>query len=1573
MVFPVKGSNTTVNSVSDTSIFNGVRLRSGLLVCLDPGQHMELRGPVHGVSHPANISVKPRDDCLPHGVSVEKSELVDTEVRLLLRNNGCRQVRLNNVLAELEVSSMDRDGGVEQSQIDALVGPSCESPMEINGIQTRCLLDSGSQVTVVSAGFYGQHLSDFPLYEIPRDLVVTGAGGQRVPYEGYVVVPVSLPRAVVGTSKVVHTMVLVGPNTVYSRQVPVIVGTNTFRLLAKHCVQEGGKHFLNSLPVRCEVAFAYRDLGAGNMEGRLGPVRLQGREIVIPPGECRKVRGMCRVAVPGTRSVVLLQEPLEGNLPEGAKVVACKVPTDRLCHVRVLVYNTSGADIVLEKKQAIADVYTISNEYDVKNVISQLKTAEARQKNVHCQVHQSQEEALQLKPVGRLPVALQFGREVPEEWKERFSQRLQRYEDVFIQHEFDIGRTDALEFNIELEPGPIIRERPRPLPPREFEEAKQHIQGLLDAEIIAPSASSFASPIVLVRKKNGGLRMCVDYRRLNSRTRQDSYAVPKIEDLFLTLSGARYFVSLDLSKAYYQVPMAKQAQEVSAFTTPFGLFRWLRMPMGLMNSAPCFQRLMEMVFRDMNLVELIVFLDDVLIHGRTLEELEERTITALEKLRSFGLKLDPQKCIFGTTKIRHLGFIISADGVRPDPEKIEALSTWPVPTTVKDIKSFLGFAGFYRRFVPGFSSMAKPLNDLTLGYIPRKTQRKSGKKATLNLSSPIGHLWEEKHQKAFEAIIQALTSEVVLGIADKEKPFILHCDASGTGLGGVLYQEQDSKLRVIAYASRGLNKTEQNYPAHKREFLALKWIMTEKFRDYLLGSKVTVVTDNNPLCYILKNAKLDATSHRWLASLSMFNFDLKYKKGCLHNDADGLSRRPQTTPEEDPEYQRILEQTAFLQEKARLFEDGVKIEQQVISAVLTAKGINMCEDPARSDGESDSQHVDPDVYPVIQQMIIDPDRIDDGVLDPPEAALHVIPQEEWRKLQMADTTLRVVINALEEDKNLEASQDLPRTPDAKVLLREQKKLEVRDGVLYRRIQEEPGQNRYQLVIPTSHRQAAMRGVHEELFHAHMDEAVRQARLRFFWPYMARDLQKKIQTCERCVRRGARVQKVPMETVTTTFPLELLCIDFLTIEWKDKKQNILVIMDHFTKFAQAIPTKDQTAKTVARVLCQEHFMVYGFPERILSDQGRDFESSLVKEVCALAGIKKCRTTPYHPSGNPVERWNRTLIGMIRSLDERQKQDWRRHLKQVVHAYNSRIHESTGFSPYHLFFGRQPRLPVDLAFGIDLGGSRGGSPRQYIKTLKDSLKAAYSKARESMEEAARQNKVRYDVAAHAAELMEGDRVLVRKVGPRIRTKVDDRWESKVYRVLSKKEGLPVYTVQVENGEGPIRTLHRNLLFPIGVLEWPVEERQEPLEQKQEKTKQRIEPVDGEDGEDEEDVLDRELEISVAIQPATDVISAEPQPGPAEREFDRGVEALEPILEDDAELTPGEGSSEDEEVYIPIQRRQAVPEPEPEGEEREIAETESSSTEEEAQPIPRRSGRIRKPVDRLSLMLQTGVVWV
>ncbi|KAL8603354.1 hypothetical protein ACOMHN_039717 [Nucella lapillus] len=527
-------------------------------------------------------------------------------------------------------------------------------------------------------------------------------------------------------------------------------------------------------------------------------------------------------------------------------------------------------------------------------------------------------------------MAFKFGEQAPEEWQCSFTQRLQEYRDVFIQHEFDLGETQEATCDMEMEPGPPIRERPRPIPPADLEEARQHIQGLIDAKIIEPSNSQYASAIVLVRKKSGGLRLCVDYRKINKRLVQDSYAIPKIEDLFLTLSGATVFSSMDLSKAYYQVPMTDRAKHISAFTTPFGLYQWRRMPMGLKNSASCFQQLMERVFSDMNLAELIVFLDDILLHGKTLEELEERTISALEKLRYFGLKLNPEKCIFGASEIRHLGFIISAEGIKPDPEKLAALTSWPTPKTVKDVKSFLGFAGFYRHFVPMFAQIARPLHDITAGYNPGKKGRKKNHdpKPQLTLTSDISHLWEEKHTEAFQQLIQVLSEEPVVGIADRTAPFELHCDASGFGLGAILYQQQQGTLKVIAYASRGLNKTEANYPAHKREFLALKWALTDKFHDYVAGCKITVVTDNNPLCYILKSAKLDATSHRWLAALSVYDMELRYKKGSAHVDADALSRLLQGPMEENEEFQKTREKISFLVDKARQLDsqDGIALD-----------------------------------------------------------------------------------------------------------------------------------------------------------------------------------------------------------------------------------------------------------------------------------------------------------------------------------------------------------------------------------------------------------------------------------------------------------------------------------------------------------------------------------------------------------------------------------------------------------------------------------------------------------------------
>ena len=1382
-----------------------VRLASPNSILLDAGERLELRGVVEGAGKETLVLPRTAEQ-LPRGLNVLSAELISSKtVRCVVSNSTRHSIRLDHSTVLAEIST--------PVTVDVLVGPSCEVPVNISSCPvTTGLLDSGSQVTIVSEGFYKTYLSNIPLQPLDQNLTVVGAGGQDVPYLGAIMLPMQLPEYVMGSSDIFQVAALVGKDCDFSTRVPIIIGTNIYNTVDKSKIRTDC--------LRTEAAFAL-SAHVQDEKGRVSCVTLKNA-CVIPPQASTIVHGWARA--PGQPFTHVLVHELVDNPIENVGVVAIKVSTDHLHDIQLELCNFSEEPILLKKGQLIADVLAIRTEYSVTKLLSLLHTVDSCTASSSTACSKVESDVSE----NGDGIVFKFGENVSDEWRAQFVEKLKSYSDVFTHSEFDIGRADTGHvFDIELEPGPPIRQRARPISPHDFEDCRQHIQGLLDAKIIQPSNSPYASPIVLCRKKNGDLRMCCDYRMINNKTIRDSYCVPKVEDLFMTLSHARYFTSLDLCKAYYQIPMTEKARKISAFCTVFGIFEWDRLSQGLVNAPACFQRVMETVFRDMNLVELIIFLDDILIHASSLEELEVRTIKVLDRLRKFKLKVDPAKCVFGATEIKHLGFLISENSIRPDPDKISAVTTWPKPTTVKEVKSFVGFCGHFRRFVRNFSSLAKPLNDLTIGYVPAKCRTGKKKPGDLSLSSNITHLWGEEQDQSFEAMKKALTGELVLGLVDKAKPFFLHCDASGTGLGAALYQEIGGEMKVIAYASRGLNCSEKNYPAHKREFLALKWSMAEKFRDYLLGSKVIVVTDNNPLCYVLKNAHLDATSHRWLSSLSLFDFELRYKKGSLHIDADALSRRPHGPAEEDEHYNKTLEQVAFLVEKAKAFDAEVdRVPSDVVSAIIQSHQIGPIVHSHRQAASVDNHNMlchdtfpDKDPIPVVEQISPDPSRIPDDILEPKNSNIESLSKLDWRKLQLADGNLRQIIHCLEKKKDLVATEY--ESPEMKVFVREQKKLLMRDGVLHRRVEGESVS--YQLVLPKSHRKQALIGVHDDLFHTHFDDAILHLRMRFFWPYMAKDLETKIKRCMRCIRKGARCQKAPMVSITTTFPLELLSIDYLTIEAKGQKQNILVVMDHFTKFGTAILTKDQTAKTTAKALWNNFFMVYGFPKRILSDQGRDFESKLLKEICDFAGISKCRTSPFHPSGNPVERFNRSLIGMIRSLEDEKKTDWRKSLPAVVHAYNCCIHQSTNFSPYYLFFGRHPRLPIDVAFGVDVEKKKKGSSISYVRQLKEQLRDAYHTASQNMKKASEKNKARYDSSAHAAELEVGDRVLVKKLGFRLDSKVSDRWEKSVYVVLSKKSDMPVYTVQDEVGLGPQRTLHRNHLLPIGMLDSEFSKRQ------------------------------------------------------------------------------------------------------------------------------------------------------
>uniref|UniRef100_A0A3Q1EMU4 Gypsy retrotransposon integrase-like protein 1 n=1 Tax=Acanthochromis polyacanthus TaxID=80966 RepID=A0A3Q1EMU4_9TELE len=423
---------------------------------------------------------------------------------------------------------------------------------------------------------------------------------------------------------------------------------------------------------------------------------------------------------------------------------------------------------------------------------------------------------------------------------------------------------------------------------------------------------------------------------------------------------------------------------------------------------------------------------------------------------------------------------------------------------------------------------------------------------------------------------------------------------------------------------------------------------------------------------------------------------------------------------------------------------------------------------------------------------------------------------DWYKVQREDPSLREVISFLEAAVKPHFKQLSSKPPEVRLFLKVWKCLELRDGVLYRKYVDHDSEI-YQLVLPERFRDCALKGIHDEVGHLGAERALSLARTRFYWPKMAMAIKERCQTCERCFRRKANPQKAaPMQNILTTYPLELVCMDYLSIEPDSRDtRNVLVITDHFTKFAVAIPTRDQKAKTTAKALWESFIAPYGFPSRLHSDQGRDFESRTIKELCSVIGAEKVRTTPYHPQGNPVERFNRTLLSMLGTLEEKDKHNWRDYVKPLVHAYNCTRNDTTGYSPYELMFGRQPTLPVDFVLGTSPVADSHSTHSDYVHKLRRRLQESYALASDRARKKGEQNKLRFDARVRAAELFAGDRVLVRNVNIRGKHKLADRWERMIHVVVRRISEGPVYVVRPEKGNGPHRTLHRDLLLPCGFL--------------------------------------------------------------------------------------------------------------------------------------------------------------
>ena len=460
--------------------------------------------------------------------------------------------------------------------------------------------------------------------------------------------------------------------------------------------------------------------------------------------------------------------------------------------------------------------------------------------------------------------------------KSRLFNQLQENADVCTSR---LGCTGVLTHKILVTQGMPIKQRPYRLPPAKLQVMKELIEEMLEMDIIEPSSSAWSSPVVLIPRKDRKPRFCVNYIKLNAVTYTDAYPLPTIQEILDSLAGSVIFSSIDLNNGYWQCRMDQDSIDKTAFASPLGLFQFKVMPFGLKNAPATFQRLMEMALGELRGSICFVYLDDIIIHSASPEQHYRDIQAVLDKLRAAHLTVNMKKSKFFQTSLRFLGHVVSAAGIQVDSEKVKAVEDFPVPTNLKAVQRFLGMSGWYHRFVPNFSGVADPLNNL---------KRKG-----------VKFRWTPECQHSFETLKNHLVSPPILGHPNFQLPFVVYTDASDVGLGAVLVQQTGlGSEEVLAYGSRSLNKAERNYSATEKECLAVVWAL-EKWRYYLECRPFKVVTDHSSLVWMFKSQKASARLTLWVLRLQEFTFTIEYRKGKYNTVPDALSRAPSDLPLEE--------------------------------------------------------------------------------------------------------------------------------------------------------------------------------------------------------------------------------------------------------------------------------------------------------------------------------------------------------------------------------------------------------------------------------------------------------------------------------------------------------------------------------------------------------------------------------------------------------------------------------------------------------------------------------------------------
>lgn len=818
------------------------------------------------------------------------------------------------------------------------------------------------------------------------------------------------------------------------------------------------------------------------------------------------------------------------------------------------------------------------------------------------------------------------------------------------------------------------------------QEVRDQINKMLDQHIIRPSESAWSSPIWIVPKKadaSGKVkwRLVVDFRKVNEKTIDDKYPIPNITDVLDKLGKCQYFTTLDLASGFYQVEMDPCDVHKTAFNVENGHYEFLRMPMGLKNSPSTFQRVMDNVLRGLQNEICLVYLDDIIVFSTSLQEHIINLGKVFQKLRESNFKIQMDKSEFLKLETEFLGHVICKEGVKPNPNKIKAIEKYPLPKTPTEIKRFLGLLGYYRKFIPDFARLTKPLTQCL----------KKGSKISLN----------QNYINCVDHCKTLLTNDPILQYPDFTREFVLTTDASNVAIGAVLSQGTIGSDKPIAYASRTLNSSELNYSTIEKELLAIVWA-TKYFRPYLFGRKFKIITDHRPLQWIMNLKEPSSRLTRWRLKLSEYDYTVIYKQGKSNTNADALSRveinndelmsivvnTSETDPALDDSRTMSATDAADGSRTATVHTDSENpilevpisddplnrfTKQLIFNIVGDIKGRPVVTKPfethTRISVQISESNVEEDVINAIKEYVHP--KIKTGLLINPHLAMYTIIPIIQRTFKNSAMNLTLTKTELENVKDYLRQQEIIN--------------KYHDG-------------------KTNHR-----GINEcylSLSH------------KYFWPKMREHITKFINECIICGQ--AKYDRNPVKqqfkvVPPASKPFELVHLDLLTIQ----SEKFLTIIDSFSKYAQAYHLKDGTAVSVVQALlsfCTHH----GIPITIVTDNGSEFTNQLVAEFVRMHKIQHHRVAPHAPNENGiVERFHSTILEHLRILKLGQKSESVINLMPyALLAYNSSIHSFTKCKPLELITGHfDPRDPFDIDISAHL-------LQQYMTNHRDKMTKAYN---------------------------------------------------------------------------------------------------------------------------------------------------------------------------------------------------------------------------------------------------------